>query len=97
MTVIRPNKKNKTLRLAIRLGLVSIMFLIFNVYVYSGTVDIKHEISEVSKNIEQMRADNADLKNEFYSITDQENLDLLAKERGLIKDKSPKWVFASQY
>lgn len=97
MTVIRPNKKNRTARLAIRLGLVSILFLILNISVYSGTVDVKHEISEISKNVEQMRANNADLKNEFYSLTGQENLDRLAAERGLVKDKNPKWVFASQY
>lgn len=98
MTVIQPNKNNTKLTKLIFymcLGLFALVW--FEVRVYSESVNLQHELIVLSERADAERVSNAELKNDYYALMDQENLDKLAKQRGLIRDKNPKWVFASQY
>lgn len=97
MTVIQPNKNNKSfLKLIFFLGAVVSGLVWIEVRVYSQTVDLKHEMAAVSERIGELSVENAELRNSFYAMTDQKNLNRLAKDIGLVQDKNPKWVFASQ-
>lgn len=98
MTVIQPNKATKNvLYLFLGLGILVFLGVSAAVAIYSQTVDLKHDIIGLSSELEEMKLKNAELKNSFYQITDQKVLGDLAESRGLIQDKNPKWVFASQF
>ncbi len=98
MTYIKTNKNNFRLAsplLLLGLGILSAISL--EVYIYSQTVNLKHDIITLSRNIESVRLENADLKNQFYSLTDKTNLEKVAARNGFVQDNNPKWVFASQF
>lgn len=98
MTVIQPNKNNKNIiRLVSFLSVFIFIALSAEVMVYFQTVNLRHEARQISAAIDGLRVENAELKNSFYRITDQKNLERVAKEIGLVQDKNPKWVFASQH
>lgn len=98
MTVIQPNKNSIAgVGLFFVLGAILCLGILVEVFAYSQTVSLKHDIIQLSSEIEEMRLMSAELKNDLYKITDQKNLDALAKELGLVQDKNPKWVFASQF
>ena len=97
MTVLQPNKNKSSLtKILFIMGLSLLVFVAAEISVYSGTVNLRHEASVTLDKVNLARVANAELKNEYFALMDQKNLDKLAKERGLIKDKSPKWVFVSQ-
>lgn len=98
MTFIKPNKNNfKLIRFFTLAGVLVAGFISLEVYSYSQTVNLKHDIISLGSKIETLRLKNASLKNDFYALTDAKNLDSVAKQRGLIQDNNPKWVFASQF
>ncbi len=98
MTVIQHNRATKNIvYLFLGLGILVFLGVSAAVAIYSQTVDLKHDIIGLSSELEDVKLKNADLKNSFYKLTDQKVLDGVAKERGLIQDKNPKWVFASQF
>ena len=98
MTVIQPNKSNKNIiYLFLGLGILVFLGVSAAVAIYSQTVNLKHDIIGLSSELEALKLNNAELKNDFYKLTDQKVLEAVAKERGLIQDKNPKWVFASQF
>ena len=66
------------------------------VFVYLQTVNLSYDLAKAKQHLEEVKVENADLKNEYYSLVDADNLELLAKERGFIKDKNPQWAFASR-
>ncbi len=98
MTVIQPNRAAKNIvYLFLGLGILVFLGVSAAVAIYSQTVDLKHDIIGLSSELEEIKLKNAELKNSFYKITDRKILDAVAKERGLIQDNFPKWVFASQF
>ena len=98
MTVLQPNRTNRNIvYLFFGLGLLIFLGIAAAVAVYSQTVTLKHDIIGLSSELDQAKLKNAELKNNFYKLTDQENLDKVATDRGLIQDKNPKWLFASQF
>jgi len=78
------------------MGFIVFSLLLSEIWTYSQTVNLKHDIISLGSKIDALQLDNAKLKNTFYSLTDKNNLELLAREKGLIEDKNPKWVFVSQ-
>lgn len=64
---------------------------------YLSLVNVKHDLSKTRDNLEVMKVQNAEFKNQYYQLTSAENLEKLAGEMGLVKDKNPGWVLASQY
>src|SRR5688572_26017898 len=97
MTVIQPNKNNKSASKAI--FMISVMvfgLLLTEIWNYSQTVNLKHDTITLGSKIDALRLENAELKNKFYGMTGKGSFDSLAKQRGLVEDKNPKWVFVSQ-
>lgn len=96
MTVIQPNKNSKgVLGLILCLSFVLAAMLSLEVLLYSETTSLKYDISRLSEDFDELRITNAELENKFYDTINQNSLEILAEERGLIKEKTPKWVFAS--
>ncbi len=96
MTVIQPNKNENLIHLLFIFGAVLVAVTSLYVLIYSRTVSLKHDIEKIKTELETVRVQNAELKNEFYVAIDSRKLDELAKEKGLIYDKNPQWEFASQ-
>lgn len=71
----------------------------FSIYFYNLNVNLKYQISLQEKSLQQLEADNADLKNQFYQILDSKNLAVIVKKQNLISDKNPDYfehkIFAS--
>lgn len=98
MTVIQPNRGTKNIAyLFLGLGILVFLGVSAAVAIYSQTVSMKHDIIRLSSAVEEAKLRNAELKNEFYKLTDQSVLAGIAESRGLIQDKNPKWVFASHF
>lgn len=97
MTYIRTTRRFRLGRAFLIVGAMLIAFIFSEIYIYSQTVNLKHDILSLGETIEELRLKNAELKNDLYRLTDRENLEKLARSRGLVQDNNPKWVFASQY
>jgi len=95
MTIIKPNAYRKIKKTAIVLVSVSLSPLIFVVFLNIRNVDLRLDIAGAEIKLEDLKVENADLKSDFYSMMDSENLENLATERGLIKEKNPQWAFSS--
>ena len=96
MTILQPNKINSLRKLIIPLGIFIIGMILIWVFVYIQTVDLKYDLVEAKQHLEEIKVENADLKNEYYNLVDASNLEILAKEAGFVKDKNPQWAFASR-
>jgi len=96
MTIIQPNKHKDIKKLSISLGILLVSMLSLWVFVYLETVNLNHNIVNAKSRLESIKVENADLKDKYYGLVDADNLEKLAIERGLVKDKNPQWAFASQ-
>ena len=97
MTIIRPNKNEDIRRLVtlLTLGLAAVALLV--VFLYMQTVTLRHDIAKKRNTLEILKVGNSDLKNNYYTLTDVNNLERLAGELGLVQDKNPQWAFASRF
>lgn len=93
MTIIEPNKNSFRSRLPLYLavGLV-VIEAVLSIFAYNRNVGINHAIKQSIENIEILRADNADLKNQLYLVLDLENADFLAAKLGLVKERKPEYL-----
>lgn len=96
MTIIRPNAYQEVKKLIAILSAILVGVLLFGVFLYLQTVNLRHDIADAHNSLEDMKVENADLKNDLYGMMDSNNLEKLAVERGLVKDKNPQWAFASE-
>ncbi len=78
------------------IGLFSLLILILfvGVSLYNENVDLKHRIASVEKSTENLRANNADLKNQLYRILDASHLSAAAVEFGLVIESYPRYLTA---
>ncbi len=97
MTIIQPNRNKYFLRVLVFFGASVLSVLVYAVVVYIQNVSLSHDINVRKAALENIRVENAELKNRFFQITDSSNLEKLAKEKGLVYDKNPQWVSASQF
>lgn len=97
MTFIQPNKSENSIYLMIILGAILILAVFFYVYLYSGAVSLKHDMAKLGEELEGLKVENAELKNEFYSLIDSRRLEELAEEKNLVYEKNPQWAFVSQF
>jgi cell division protein FtsL len=96
MTIIRPNKNKSPWNSAvIVLGSGILCCFALTIFLYSRAVSLKHETEQMEDKISEARLKNAELKSALFHLTDLEDLEKLAAEKGLIKDKNPQWAFVS--
>jgi len=97
MTIIQPNKNEDIRRLATLLTIGLVVVFLAVVFLYMQTVISKHDLGKKRNSLETLKVENAELKNNFYTLVDVGNLEQLAGELGLIQDKNPQWAFASRF
>ncbi len=91
MTIAKP--KNKKIRkLIIIASFTLIIFTLSNVFVYNKIVNLQHLIAVQTKDLENFKLADADLKNKLYQILDLKNLGELAKDLGMIKINNPEFL-----
>ena len=107
MTIIQPNNRHVLANMFV--GISALLFVValgYGILSYSALVDLNHEVEVLNKKIESTEIVNAELKNQLYKALDLKNLEEVAKQRGLLKDKGAKyfetssvtpWVFASDF
>ena len=76
-------------------GILLVSGLASCVWLYTGMVNIDHDTSLANKKITALHSENAALQNELFKMTDSSSLKALAADKGLTRDDSPQWVFAS--
>jgi cell division protein FtsB len=95
MTIVQPNRNQDIKRLIAVLSSFLVAYFLMSVFIYLQTVNLKHDLAKQRKALDDLKVENADLKNQFYSLIDVSNLERLAQERGLIQDANPQWASAS--
>ena len=92
MTIIEPNK-NDVFQGAFAYFIGTMLFLvILSIYFYNLNVNLKFSVSVQEKDIQQLEASNADMRNEMYRILDIRNLTALIQKQNLIQDKNPDYL-----
>lgn len=97
MTIIQLNKNNhKTNFLISILMMISIVAAVFGVFLYNQLVNIRHEIKRQENNLQQAEVQNAELKNNLYSILNEKNMKPLINQQSLILEKNPEYIKVKQ-
>ena len=97
MTIVQP-KKEMDLRKCGALCVTGVVLMLGVVLLsYLSLVGLRHDIANTRETLEELKVANAELKNSYYAFTSNENLEKLATELGLVKDRTPQWALASQF
>ena len=93
MTIIQPNKSSyKTNFLMILVIGFIILEAILGIFAYSKSVRLGYLINQEQKDIQQLEVENAEFKNHLYAVLDFQNVEKIAAELGLIKEKRPDYL-----
>ncbi len=93
MTIIQLNKNNHKMTFLISiLMIVSIVSVLWGIFIYNQLVNIRHNRTNHEASIRQAEVTNAELKNNLYSIIDAKNLEPLINTQSLILDKDPEYT-----
>ncbi len=92
MTIIEPNKNNLFQGIFAYFTGALIFLVVLSIYFYNLNVNLKFSISAQEKSIQQLEAENADLRNEMYRILDVRNLTALIQKQNLVQDKNPDYL-----
>jgi cell division protein FtsB len=104
MTIIKPHRALRfRFVFEIALYILVALSILYGIWLYNAVVNITHEIDKQAKALDAARVKNAELKNKLFEQLDSQKLEALALERGLIRERSPKyfesdprWLFASR-
>lgn len=66
------------------------------VSLYNQLINLRHETAAQETNLQKMEVANAELKNNLYQLTDNENLPALARDKNLVLEKNPKYIRVQQ-
>ncbi len=93
MTIIKPNKnKNKTFLVISLLFLAIIGLVSQEVYNYSQSVTLRHDMDNLKKNLRETEVTNAEIKNKIFTFFEPENIKKIVEERGLVEENNPKYI-----
>ncbi len=93
MTIIQPDKTSHLSSFLISILLIgSISAILWVVFLYNQLVDVRHEVKRQEENLQQAEVNNAELKNNLYSIIDAKNLKTSTDAQSLILDKNPEYI-----
>ena len=93
MTIIRPKKENYVVKYLIGVLLLALVIVaVSGVYLYNASVNIKHEINQYKVTLRDVEVKNAELKNNYYNLTNPQAADQLVQSKGLLVEKNPEYV-----
>lgn len=93
MTIIEPNKNRRRVdilfwgSIALLLGVA-----LWSISVYNQTVNLSHELRLSEDRERTLEAENAELKNERYSLINSKQLHAIASAHGLVKATRPEYL-----
>lgn len=97
MTIIQLNKNNHKKNFLISiLMMVSVVMAVFGIFIYNQLVSFRHEVKKQENSIQQAEVQNAELKNNLYSILNEKNIESLINQQSLILEKNPNYERLSQ-
>lgn len=93
MTIIQLNKNNhkKNFLVSILMA-VSVVAAVWGIFIYNQLVSLRHEVKKQENNIQQAEVQNAELKNNLYSILNEKNIESLINQQSLILEKNPNYL-----
>lgn len=92
MTITAPNT-NRQLNYLMRWLVVGIAILaIFGISAHGTMVKLRRAVSEKTKQLEELRLANAQLKNEYYTALDTRTLLAAGERLGYLRDNNPTYL-----
>ena len=93
MTIIQLNKNNHNKNFLISiLMMVSVVMAVWGIFIYNQLVSLRHEVKKQENNIQQAEVQNAELKNNLYSILNEKNIESLINQQSLILERNPNYI-----
>lgn len=93
MTIIQPNRTTTLTTAALYVLVLSVaLCAIVLVMLYNDMVNFKHGIVEVQKEVRAVQAESAELKETTFNLFNSQNLERVAAERQLVKDREPRYL-----
>lgn len=93
MTIIRPKKENRKIQyLTAGMFFVLIVISAFGFFMYNRLVSVRHEIDDYKITLRDAKVKNAELKNTFYNLISDQQVEALTKNSGLSIDSNPEYV-----
>jgi len=68
------------------------MLAVSGIYIYNQNVQLRHEVNFQQKHAATLQLVNADQKNQLYKILDAENVELVAQQKQLVKERNPRYL-----
>lgn len=96
MTIICPQKKSELKYFLIALFALVLVGGAFYIVGNSSLVEQRHALEDLKKQLISLKTDNADLKNEYYRLTDPARLESVANDSGLTLEKRPQYLTSKQ-
>ncbi len=96
MTIICPQKKAELKYFLIALFAVVLVGGALYITGNSALVEKKHELEAFKKQLIELKTANADLKNEYYRLTDPARLQAVATNSGLTLERTPQYLTSKQ-
>jgi len=92
MTLIQPNRTNTFLgRTLIFLVILTVGASFWVVMLYNRVVNLQHSLFNIQSELTDLKTGNAELSDKIFAIFDNNNLERLAAERQLVKERVPSY------
>lgn len=75
---------------------VLVITAVWGVFLYNQLVSLRHETEKQNSDLRRAEVQNAELKNNLYSVIDERNLKSLINKQSLIFDKNPQYLKTEQ-
>jgi cell division protein FtsL len=107
MTFIQPHQeKNIYILFAVFLFAMLFTGVVWLIFLYNKNVDLNHATADAKIQIQKLQLQNSQARDTLFSYLEGSNVEKFASVRGLVQEKSPrylrasndtKWVFASRF
>ncbi len=92
MTIVQPNRSRQiTLVIKLLLGGIAGMG-VASMLLYNSLVNVRSQVLAQEKIVQELRVENADIKNEYFAQIDSRVLIEVAERLGYIKNLAPKYL-----
>ncbi|MBI2034020.1 MAG: hypothetical protein HYT13_02900 [Candidatus Liptonbacteria bacterium] len=97
MTILQPHKKITLLtKLLIVLAIPLALEIVYLVMLSNETVNLRHEISKINLEIQKVENDNVEIKDEIFSLFDNQSLADFSQTHALVQEKNPEYLEVNQ-
>lgn len=103
MTFVQPRKNSGVLAGALVFLCIALTAsVVYLIVVYNHVVNLEHNLSRLESHYRLLETENAEIKEQIFTLFTTQNLEAFAAERQLIQEKNPRyftdqqWLFASR-